>query len=196
MVFKIQHHWGQIFWEVFPRGQYREAVFQRWPKCTALWQLNLVCVRVTRVTLALKAWRGHEEQLMLGTGLAGLESLKRGYCWTYNPVAAETPAFQRCRYCGLIIKNRSSSSEVKPAQAWKKSCVWYKGQSQKCDPSLWRIPEDHGWITNIVHWVNYILLDFDFASIWLWVSSGRMYFLLKKVYNLWFYFTRAHSWET
>jgi hypothetical protein len=59
-----QNHWGEIFWEVFPGSQLcaevakvvRRAGSQTWS-----------CVRVTQVVLILKAWRGHGEQLRLGT---------------------------------------------------------------------------------------------------------------------------------
>lgn len=161
VVIKIQHHWGKIFWKVFPWGQYREAVFQRWPKCTTHWQLNLICVRFTHVILALMAWRGHKEELTLGTDcVAGLESLKSVQeRLLLNVQPSCIKRFQHFRDVGTvvrsIIKNCSNRSEVKPAQAWRTSCVCCKGQSQKCDPSLWRIPEDHGWIPNIGHWVIY-----------------------------------------
>lgn len=52
---------------MFFESQPTEAVFQRWPRLCLVLAAELGSVRVTRVLLVLKAWRGDREQLRLGT---------------------------------------------------------------------------------------------------------------------------------
>ena len=189
-----QQHWGELLWEVFPESQHTVAALQRQPRLYLLLAAELGSGRVTQ--MVLKAWRGHGEQLRLGTGsalerplvkssfsgswsprikgvmesgwdLAPRRKPTRGYWWKCSLAVAEEPSILEMPLPWDDNQEQHQQWSGGNPEPRRQGMCAAEGRDKEMTQATWKNLEDcESWCVNPRYWTLSYLYCWSLVLIW------------------------------